>query len=103
MLQSKKKSMALTTILAFLVMGVGHIYVGRIKRGIVLLVAGLVTGTLITGLAFFLLPQGKTSPIAPDMTSLAVFSGLTIGLFVLFIWQIINARKECKKYNSAIV
>ena len=36
------KSLALTIILAILVAGVGHIYLGFIKRGIVILVIGIV-------------------------------------------------------------
>lgn len=35
------KSLALTIILAILVAGVGHIYLGFIKRGIVILVIGI--------------------------------------------------------------
>jgi hypothetical protein len=36
------KSLALTIILAILVGGVGHIYLGFIKRGLVILVIGIV-------------------------------------------------------------
>ena len=103
MLQSKKKSMALTTILAFLVIGVGHIYIGRVKRGIALLVIGLVVGTLISVMAVLLLPQGGTSSITDLSLFLAVFVAVSIGSLVFFIWQILDARKGCKRYNSSLV
>ncbi|MBI3640299.1 MAG: hypothetical protein HY223_08305 [Thaumarchaeota archaeon] len=103
MLQSKKKSMALTTILAFLVVGVGHIYIGRTRRGIALLIIGLVADTLISGMAFLMLSQGDTSSITDSPSFVAVFVAASIGSLVFFIWQIMDARKGCRKYNSTIV
>jgi hypothetical protein len=35
------KSLKITMLLAFLVSGVGHIYLGAIKRGIIILVVGI--------------------------------------------------------------
>ena len=35
------KSLKITILLAFLVSGVGHIYLGAIKRGIIILVVGI--------------------------------------------------------------
>ena len=103
MLQSKKKSMGLTTLLAFLVVGVGHIYIGRTRRGIALLIIGLVVDTLISGMAFLLLPQGGTSSITDSPSFVAMFAAASIGSLVFFIWQILDARKGCKRYNSSIV
>ena len=101
---SKRKSMALTTILAILIGGVGHIYVGKIKRGVVILVIDLVSGTIFSIISYLSMPQGMiTNSMTTGMSYLAVYAGIAIGLVVFFIWQIIDARKECRKYNSSLV
>ena len=98
-----RKGLRLTTILAFLIMGVGHIYVGETKRGIILLVIGMVLGTLSSGLAAigelmeeeYLIGSGA-------YFLLGIAAALGLALIVLWIWQIFNARTACRKYNSQL-
>jgi len=63
--------------------GIGHLYVGKIGRGIgilignwVLLGIGVATAVFLIGIPFL------------------------IGALVLFIWQIIDARNLCREYND---
>ena len=77
-------AMILSIILGlFLCQGVGHIYIGRTQRGVILLIAslaGLVVGviTLAIGVGILIL----------------------VGVFVLFIWQIFDCQKQCRVYNE---
>ena len=101
---SRKKSVALTTILAILVPGVGHIYVGKIKSGVVILVIGVVSYLILSFVADLLTPDGDlTQLLEKDISIAFVILGLVVGLLAFFVWQIVNARKECRKYNSSIV
>ena len=69
-------------------MGVGQIYVGRIARGIVILISGILTGIL-----FFVAMVG------------AFFSiGIAFGIvrLLLWVWQMYDALKLTRRYNDAL-
>ena len=77
-------TMALAIVLGiFICHGVGHIYVGRTARGVVLLVSSILLA-VIGGITLFLI----------------VGIPILIGVFVMFIWQIFDARKLCRQYNE---
>ena len=99
----KRKSMALTTILAFLIMGVGHIYLGRVKRGFVIFVIGFVASIVLTAMSDMILPQGETGPLTDDTLVLGIFLGLVVVMLGLFAWQIADAREQCRRYNDSLV
>ncbi len=82
------KSESTTLLLAILpglicIFGVGHLYLGMIGRGVVILIAGFVL--LIVGIA-----------------TAAFGIGIIILILAipLFIWQIIDSRKLCRQYND---
>ena len=87
--QTGYKSMRTTTILAVILglfvglSGIGHMYVGKVGKGIGILIGVLVLGVI--GAATVMLGIG------------VIF---LIGAFILFIWQIFNARKLCREYND---
>ena len=101
---SKKKSIVITTILAIIMGGVGHIYVGRIKRGIVILLIDLVSGAIFSIAQYLSMPQDMMNhSMTTDMPYFGVYVAALIGIIIFFIWQIIDARKECRKYNGSLV
>ncbi len=74
------KSLALTILLAILVAGVGHIYLGFIKRGIVILVIGIliwIVASLYTQYPY-----------------------MWIIIIAYLVWQIIDAYIHYKKLIS---
>ena len=82
------KSESTTLLLAILpglicIFGVGHLYLGVIGKGVVILIAGFVL--LIVGIA-----------------TAAFGIGIVILILAipLFIWQIIDSRKLCRQYND---
>lgn len=102
------KSEGTTLILAiflglFGIMGIGHMYVGRKKRGVLILVGGLF---LIW--ALFMLVVGASmiygsTPLAGNIAIANSFVPVYLIPFIgLYIWQIINARKLCKMYNERL-
>ena len=72
------KSAGLAAVLALIIPGLGHIYLGKIGDGIVYLVLSVVLGAL-----FFL--------IVP-----------LIILLILWIWQIFDAYNKANQYNAAV-
>ena len=73
----------LAALLGFIGLGgIGHIYAGRIRRGVVLLVVLLVTGTLAVFFWIVVVPA--------------------ILHIILVVWTIYDARNVCKEYNTVL-
>jgi hypothetical protein len=87
------KSPGTTALIAFLgglfaLPGLGHIYVGKVRRGIAILIGGFILYALIfLGIWFIPFPYSWV---------------IIIGYFILLIWQIFNARKYAKKFNELV-
>ena len=79
MLQLLAKRLWLTVLLAVVIWGVGHIYLGLVKRGIIILVAGIAIWLIV--------PQVIPYP----------WSWLIIIRY--WLWQIWDAYKHYKKLN----
>jgi predicted RNA-binding Zn-ribbon protein involved in translation (DUF1610 family)/TM2 domain-containing membrane protein YozV len=86
------KSESVTLLLSILlglfgIQGVGHMYVGKIGKGVVILIGSLVLLVI---------------SIALTVTGIGAIIGipLIIVYIVMFIWQIIDARKLCQQYND---
>lgn len=69
-----------------LIPGAGHIYLGFIKNGIIILVI-----TAAMGLTF----RAGITPVVPEPFDSLFY----LVAFGFFIWQIWDAYKECKKLN----
>jgi len=74
------KSLGMTILLAILVSGVGHIYLGIVKRGIVILIVGIAIWIII--------PWFVPYP----------FSWVITGGF--WIWQVVDAYRKFKISKS---
>jgi len=86
------KSESITLLLSILlglfgIQGVGHMYVGKVGKGVVILIGSLVLIVIAVLLT---------------MTGIGAIIGipLIIAYIVMFIWQIIDARKLCFQYND---
>lgn len=108
----KSKSEGTTLVLSIVVgllgiMGVGHIYVGRVRRGIVILVIG-VTGWIVIFIPIAILgfmemeeeELENLENLGAAMGLVGTMVGVGIGYLALFIWQILNSRKLCREYNE---
>jgi len=103
--KSKRKTRVLSVVVGFFgVMGLGHIYLGRLRRGILILIIVPLSWVMIM-ISYMIL--GLTEPeeqvlidgvLVIGQISLAVM----MGHIVLFIWQIRNSGKLCKEYNECL-
>lgn len=86
------KSPGTSALIAFIggifdLLDIGHIYVGKVGRGIGILLLGLVLYVLIIAFIF----------VFPAIA--LIFS---MGYLILFVWQIFSARKLAKKFNELV-
>ncbi len=114
------KSPGTTALIAFLgglfaLPGIGHMYVGKVRRGIMILIGGLILYVLaIVPVMMAVSFQGilssqdmSSSDITTDFSSvwLLIVTFMLIfgiGYIVLFVWQIFDARKFAKKFNESV-
>jgi len=84
--KSEGTTLVLSIVLGLLgINGVGHIYVGRIGKGVAILIGSIILYSIGIATVFF-----------------GVGIILLIIYFVVFIWQIIDSRNLCQEYNEYI-
>lgn len=82
--KSESTTLILSIVLGLLgIQGVGHMYVGKIGKGV-----GILIGSII------LLAVG----IVTVWFGVGII--LLIGYFIMFIWQIVDSRNLCLQYND---
>ena len=87
----------------FALPGIGHIYVGKVGKGIAILVGGIILYVIsILGIIFITTPKAYGPPGGWIIISVIGAIGLAIAYIVLFIWQIFNARNLAKKFNESV-
>ena len=124
--KSEGTTLVLSIVVGLLgIMGVGHIYLGRVRRGAIILIIGMIGwgGLFVPFVMLGMFSELEESSVDPT-AMMGMFSELEessvdptammgmmagfgvivivwgIGMFVLFIWQILNSRKLCKQYNE---
>ncbi|WP_428323713.1 hypothetical protein [Nitrosopumilus sp.] len=102
------KSQGTTLVLSILlgligILGIGHIYVGKKKRGVLILVGGLFLVWIILMLTVGAAMIYGSTPLAGYIATANSFVPLyLIPFLALYIWQIIDSKKQCKAYNEAL-
>jgi len=88
--KNEKTAVLLAALPGLLLMGVGHFYLVRVARGLMFLVVGIVTGVF-----FFVAVFGAF--FSASFLVAAVAGSVRL---ILWIWQVIDARRLTKKYNQ---
>lgn len=114
------KSPGTTALIAFLgglfaLPGIGHMYIGKVRKGIIILIGGLILyivaiipAIMMISYQEFLSTQNMYSSDIINYDAgvwlqiVLLMSIFGIGYVVLFIWQIFNARKLAKKFNEEV-
>ena len=104
---SEWKSLSTTTIFAVIlgllgVQGVGHFYLGKIGRGVAVLLAPLLSLLIATGIILML---ASISYYAPERVIIGYVVGVIaciVFYIFIFFWQIFDARKLCNYYNDYV-
>ncbi|HET8847866.1 MAG TPA: hypothetical protein VFM20_03655, partial [Nitrososphaeraceae archaeon] len=99
----------------FGLLGLGHMYVGKLGKGFGILSLGIglivIPITLAGYLSFYLPDEVGLHPLAlpskSNIDSLFFLFGVivisfVIGYLLLFIWQVFDARKLAKKFNYSV-
>jgi hypothetical protein len=93
----------------FALLGLGHIFVGKIGKGFGILVSGIIIYVLFVIMAISLpgmlllgLVESSTGDAGSGGIIFIVMFILGIAYLVLWIWQIFNARKLAKKFNELL-
>lgn len=94
----------LAAVVGLFIMGVGHFYVGRIVRGVGLLISGWVLLGVFYGLFVYSFSVGLVGSLNGSSSSdiSVLFLPLIIGLIwlVLWAWSIHDAYELAKWYNA---
>jgi TM2 domain-containing membrane protein YozV len=94
----------------FLIMGLGHIYVGRLAKGIGILILGILLIPLLLlffvplafGIAFLGSAPGPGSVLTGFATLIIVVLVFLASYLGLLIWQTIDAYNLANLYNAAV-
>jgi len=87
--KSESITMILSIVLGlFGILGIGHFYLGKIVSGVLYLIGGIILLVSVVGVTVFV----------------PTIFGIIVAIFyiVIFIVQVLSARKLCEKYNNHI-
>lgn len=103
--KSAGATLALALVIGFLgICGIGHIYLGRVRRGIVVLVASLGIG--VATAAVWLVAVPGMFGFGGDVEALGMVTVFGVAPLVahvgFFVWTVCDAWKLCKRYNSVL-
>jgi predicted RNA-binding Zn-ribbon protein involved in translation (DUF1610 family) len=109
------KSPGTATLIAFIggifsLPGIGHIYVGKLGKGIAILVGGFILYILMILSIIYIttplthIPQYAAIVGVSNFIMIAIITtiALSVGYIAFFIWQIFDARKLAKKFNETV-
>ncbi len=106
-----QKDLGVTAILALIpgffgIMGIGHLYVGKVARGIITLIVGLVLIPLFF-LSFLFIPMmALGGPRTVGIGIVTFFILIIIGIAAwigLLIWQTFDSYNLAKEYNRRLL
>jgi TM2 domain-containing membrane protein YozV len=92
-----ERNVGLAVVLSILIVGAGHIYAGKIGKGITILVLWTVLSVPVLVLAFVYLSW--TNSYASGLVLMIV---LCAAYLVAWIWTIYDAMKVTQQYNEAL-
>ena len=93
----------------FALLGLGHIFVGKIGKGFGILVSGIIIYVLfvimavsLPGMLLLSLVESSSGDAGSGGMIFIIVFILGIAYLVFWIWQIFNARKLAKKFNELV-
>lgn len=103
-----QKSLGIAAVLAFIIPGAGHIYLHKIGKGVLFLVASIVLGILAGVCLSASVNYNQTSVLGyPVYSTTSTNSGMVVlavifilAAIVLWLYQVYDAYKTAKAYNS---
>ena len=100
------KSEILAMVLAFFIPGAGHLYAGKLVRGLLFMVSYFALTIISTVWVFSIIPNFNTPDPMVVMDALSgyivLLSVLSLAGFIIWIAQLIDAYTVTKKYNDVL-
>jgi len=110
--QYEMKDTGITIIFAALIglfgiMGIGHIYLGKVGKGVAILIGGFVIAALMYVVTFSLLWSEvwlMDSDGNVDFVPVIIFMVVAVIIyFAYYVWQVFDAHKLAKHYNEELI
>jgi len=96
-----EKSVGTALVLGFLCAGLGHLYIGKLKRGLCILLANIFLGMLIMILYLSVFSDDYLTYDEAMGILILVFM-LSIPSFIIWLWNLFDVNKLAKEYNDCI-
>lgn len=106
--QNLRKDPGIAALLAlvlgfFGIMGVGHLYIGKMAKGVVILLLGAALAVMAALSAIPLIIGGfLAGGVEGLFGGIAIVIMLFVGVFAFNIWQVFDAYNLAKRYNDAL-
>jgi len=98
---TQEKSAGIAIVLGFFFMGLGHLYAGKLTRGIVLMLANILLAILVYVVVFTVLLSTDFIYNVDGLAGVLVaIIGVGLAEFILWIWQLYDVNKLVKEYNE---
>ena len=99
--EQKKKNEIVAAVLSFLITGVGQMYCGEIKRGVIFLAAMFILAIIGTLILFFanVLLATTLGPVG-TLVGLGITGIFALIMFGLWVYNIYDAYKTAKQFNE---
>jgi len=88
-----EKSVGIALVLGILYIGLGHIYIGKLKRGAFIMLTGIALVAIMAVSFFSFIWDSGIWVILP------IFS---MASFILWVWNLFDVNKLTKEYNDCI-
>ena len=95
-----RKSVGACLILGIIIPGAGQMYAGKVLRGVFILIAAMVIGSMMV---IALLPAYVNGGTVDLNSYLTVVSVASIAITILWIWSLFDAYKLVEKYNDEVM
>ena len=104
-----RKNTGIALILSIIIIGVGQMYVGKVGRGIKILLSCIalfiIPPILLVVIAISAEIEKELGSSLPESVWLLVIGSflLYIPAVILYVWQIIDAYRQASRYNDALL
>jgi len=96
-----EKSAGVALVLGFFWVGLGHLYIEKLVRGVCIMMSNLALALVMVIVTLSMLNDDYL--IYDEVTGLLLFiSLLGISMFIIWIWNLYDVNKLTKEYNDGI-
>ena len=96
---SREKSNGVGIILGFFIPGLGHLYAGKIGKGLLIMFSGIILSVISMIAVFGAISYDSTGALNGALTFLII---LPIIYIIIWIWNMYDVNKVIKEYNECL-